>query len=964
MRLALGDIMRSSAVFKLTTLFVIVPGFLLITFQNCSPVAFYDMESEAKAYRELQIKIGADEETVTAGLNEVPDLNLVFVVDNSGTMKQNQLNLSDSFGTMFDASSVSLNKFKSSTYLINTAQTAPVFSSDKTTYDRIASQQASFDATQNVTKAIFDVKYRTATQNTGLIPGDNLGYSLKKSVNPLSYQIKPAMVLGTTEAASGDYTFNNSIKKDASSDVTAVENEFKKRLAIMSSDRLPQVFNQSLGRYTADYSSIIDGESGLCSVARILRNPDGYFKPGELVSFTIVSDENDNDPSGSKCIQSATQLNGTEDLVDIECKRNSTDIKYSPPVQNIVPDKCKLNGNIGYNFEFSYTSASSTTTSFEYKNIKNNDIYTAKYYTLKYKKAVPGATTYKYTNTKVVYYINQCFPIYSDGTLVGERCDPKSAPEAPAYEPGVYNTSDATCMTLASNKSANKALSSPKPVCTLEDMTVTSCNTADPLCKPTTASTTYVYVSPITFPGNKPSDADCATQAGGYADYANTPVCASADVGGLANCDGRPTASLCAVTTPYAEEWLPKSVSGDKRGDDSCLTEAQKYSNITNLTSSQVRNCEFTETAGTAKTKTGSVNFYKNSAWIDGGTQLNAGDDCGVIKADAYAVVSGTTDLKSTDACVIKSIKAAAETTVNKPAADADCAPSAATRCTNDHLRTCTGTFVQGSNTTVPASTPTLFKNVTERITCASKCGDSVLGLCDAGTASATTVAQFLKDKYGAVTTCSNTSTVGAVERTLTMQLVAQEASACLPTAAGIPTYNYRKGNVYRSQANNIDYVAGTMKDANNKDVPAMSLINYIKSRVAYFNTNQFVFTALVQKSSDPVPTIGSRGVEYERLMTETGGQVESIRSADYSVALKDLSRIIKNSIERMFVVKKMRADQIITKVTLIKKDTDEQVVLSSSDWTQNANAVQIHESFEFVEGDKFKIDFQNDYVP
>ena len=55
-----------------------------------------------------------------------------------------------------------------------------------------------------------------------------------------------------------------------------------------------------------------------------------------------------------------------------------------------------------------------------------------------------------------------------------------------------------------------------------------------------------------------------------------------------------------------------------------------------------------------------------------------------------------------------------------------------------------------------------------------------------------------------------------------------------------------------------------------------------------------------------------------------------------------------------------MRPDQIITKVSLVLKGTKTVVELDKTQWSQNLATLKIAEGLEFIEGDQFKIDFQN----
>lgn len=944
----------------------IVVGFVglttLLSFQNCSPVKFYDLAEEARLTALEIERIGAAEETVTAGINEVPELKMVFVVDNSGTMIQNQLNLADSFSSMFDSSSSSLNRFDSTTFLINTSQTLPVYinASEKNSYDSISTLQSSFNINSTQSKVNLDTLYRKVlpnleVENTGAIPGDNLGFSLKKSANPLAYEILPAPVVGSIEN-SGQITFTDKIRMPANSNIAQIESEFKNRLAVMDSRRIPQQLINSV--YLPQHSSIVDYESGLCSVARILRNPANFFQPGELVSFTLVSDENDNNPSGDRCVQSVKEFTGNEDLIDLDCKKNSTTISYRAPNTTVVPDKCSTNGQVGYNFKFTYNKPNVEKTTVEYLWLESNAKYTANFYNLKYKKL--DSVSYKYLYTKVLYRLEECFDVFSDGTKTGTRCSPKATFEPAQY---VLGNQVSNCLAVARTFNVN-ALSTAgfAPQCSTEDRTISTCNVADPLCK-ATESFSEIQAVGSPFAGNLPSASACTTQAQGFSDYRKEALCEPANKTNLDTCSGQPVAANCFESSPRITKYKKETPTGDIRGSDNCVTWAKGRSGNQVNTSADIKTCSFAVTSGGTAEVSNSINFLKNGVQIDGGTTL-ANGDCGVIKSAAYDIVKSNLSIKATDACVITGPKLAGISEVTKTLAS--CSLHADKRCSDDNLRSCTSSPIAGS-TTEGNDPAVVHKTVTERLDCSSKCSDSVFQICDLGTPPETSISDFLKTKHGARTICSVSASnvIEADKVNLTKQLNSDKANLCKPSSLdNSPRYPYQIGNIYRSLDKDIEFVAGT-NVSNGVSSPKMDLIPYIKTRIAALSSNQFIFTALIQKSSDPIPLIGSRGEQYEKLIAETGGniskQVDSIKAADYSIALRELSSVLKSNLERTFTLKNMNADQIITQVTLIKKSNQAQIVLPRSEWLQAGKTLKIAPTLEFLEGDQFKVDYQND---
>ncbi|MCC2679466.1 MAG: hypothetical protein K0R29_2042 [Pseudobdellovibrio sp.] len=934
---------------------VLVLSILTITaFQNCSQIKFSDIEENNRLAALEVARVGKDSDIITAGLSEMPEVKLVFVVDNSGTMKQNQLNLAQSFGAMFDGSSASLNRFDSTTYLLNTAQTLAPYQSDseKAAFDAISSQQNNFSASGSLPKAAFESDYRTSTLNSGKIPGDNLGFAVKKTASPLAYEILPAPVLGQVDNGS-DVSFSSSIKLKANSNVNDVENEFKNRLAIMNADRIPQVLQGN--KYVPQNASIVDSESGLCSIARVLRNPAGFIEPGQFVSFTVVSDENDNDPKGERCVQSVRELTGTEKLIDLECKKNQTVISRQTPETAVSPTQCKTNGNIGYTYSISYTKPDFTTVEYSVPDAAAK--YTARFYNLKYKKV--SSTNYSYRHTKVLFYLNECFDVYSDGSKIGTRCQPKSNPEAPQYKLGILPAGQ-SCLDLAKSYNAN-ALAVPAPVCTTEDRSVATCDISDSLCK-TSLSYADVTAAGGPFAGEVPAASACTAKAQTFADFAKDAVCVNADKTGLASCTGQPVASNCFMASAATTKIQTRKPAGNIIGSDNCVTWIKANYSDYSGSSPSVKTCSYT--AAASANYTSSINFIKNGIVLDGGNQIAKDQPCSSNQAvnDAIfsAAINANANIRSTDSCTITGTKLSTDKTVTLTLAD--CNAEAAKRCTTDSLRSCTATTI-ASTTSTTAGAVTAYKTVPEKISCNSTCAQSVMGVCDAGTPGNTLISDFLISKFGAGTVCSqSTSVIETGKKSFTAQLESQKDSICKPDVAdNAPTYPYVTKSTYYSQQRIVDYVAGTTTDSSGKSVPAMDLISYIQSRIAEMKANQFVFSALIQKSSDPAPAIGSQGVEYEKLSAVVTGKVDSVRSADYSVALKDLSQIIKDSLERTFVIKKMRPDQRINQVTWISKDGTQSKVVPDSMWSKNGNAIKVSDQMQFAEGDKFQVDFQND---
>lgn len=1165
----------------------------LTVFQNCSQPGSINVTDPFKGEREAEasrLALGADDETVTVGLNPVPNLKMFFVVDNSGTMQSNQFNLSGSFGSMFDSSSSeSLSKFDATTYLISTAQKSPAFAAERMMLDKIVDQQKNYNDSLVLPLNIFSSQARDNSYNYGYLPGDNIGYKIQVSTSPLKYSFSPAVVLGDMQNANG-VSFKPSIRKLASESSSVMESEFKKRLSILNSDRIPLVKDGS--NYKPEHASIVDNESGLCAVARILRNPEKFFKAGEMVSFTIVSDENDNDPQGLNCIQAQTELTGAEDLVDGECLQRETSVTYTTAVSTKQPDSCKINGSTGYNIRFAYPKYTYTTDvtykyvatpakynanysdityrvvdvpavySANYSDItyKIQDaaaIYSANYSDITYRSLKTAANykaaytdlsyqyriyTYQYKQTNIAYYIQQCFDIVSDGIVTGKKCNVvpnvkndvrdkdysgncyafaqtlnSNAVNSDGYKPtctvsfknvGVCDVADANCkasFTLAVNKVMGLAglytpaqcLAKAKTNANYEPNTDASCADASKVVAACSASENTtgcvlnapaIYESKVAYGilGQFSAQADCeaaAAKQSGYvsggtsscvlapkevascsaaessvgctlktpATYKNTIAkaiigkflaqadCDSAAMkqsgyvaGGtnscalalkdVSTCSTAETNSGCVIKT--AATYKPataKGVLGQFSAQSDCDAAAAKQAgyvaggtNSCALALKEVSPCSAVESAAGCALKTEAtydfktisatgdltavengcfnyakalagnavvsasdvsackkvsvstnvnqdiiLNFSEIAASVDNGIVLAANADCGVVKSLALAKAQKTIpQIADSDTCKILAVNKAIEYSELLAPSATTCTAQATTRCTAENLRDCASALIVGTTTN---SNPIAVLKLKEEITCASKCNTSKLDFCAEDKASDITIAQYLKKKYGDSATCAAVTAdiigTGIAKKAIVMTNV---TNACMPTLQNIPTYFAKLVGPYRSKGLDVDYVAGTMKDANGVNVPKMSLIDFIKERSQALSNGQMVFSALVRTSKDPLGLGGTFGADYEKLITETKGQLGSVLSNDYSLILKDLSGVIKSAIERTFVMQKMKSHQVIKKVYQMSKKSSQLLEIDQALWTQNGASVVFSNALEINDSDQFKIEFAN----
>lgn len=925
------------------SLFIIISSLAVTLFyQNCAKLNITDLEAESRALEAERIALGKDDETVVVGVNAVPDLKMFFVVDNSGTMKQNQLNLSDSFGAMFDSSSNdSLSKFDTTAVLISTAQKSPSFSSEKASLDSIVTEQKSYVPGTIYTDSNFSTNMRSALYNFGFLPGDNIGYRLVSTLNPLKYVFSPSPVLGVKSNA-GQVSFSSVIRKLASESPSTLETEFKSRLAVLNSDRIPLVLEG--GQYKPQHANVVDSESGLCAVARILRNPESTIKAGDLLSFTIVSDENDNDPKGLNCIQEVTEYTGNEDLVDGECRQRETNITYKTTGTVKAPDVCKINGNVSYNYQLK-TPTAKITTKITYRNISKAATYQAAYSSLVYKSQ---ATSYQYLNTDITYYTETCVDVISDGTVIGKKCSVNTTP----IKDSKAGNFTADCYGLAKSLKSNAINSAGyAPLCTTSYKAIASCSpNTDVNCKATVNYTDKTLTGLIGYLNAQA----CLDKASAQADYASgsTPTCTNTPKT-VASCSAAETTAGCNLLT--ATEYATKSVvaNGDytRAAPNDCVTYAKAQSGNAVVNPSDVTEC--TRVDSTVDTIVNNSIKFTDTAAADGGATLAVGTpDCGSIKSLIVAKSGGT----AASVCSITGYNKMSEITENFVS---DCKTQGDAKCLAQGARDCTSVFVAGT-TSSSSSGSLVHKKVQEDIKCTSLCSESTLGACDSNTSNIT-VADYLKTIYGSTAACTATTTdLATGKESKLAQLASNVANICKPNVTGVPSYFVQTKGPYRTKSVEVDYVAGTVKDADGKSVPAQDLISYIKSRSQALSNGNSIFSALVRTSTDPLGTGGTYGADYEKLIQQTNGRLGSVLSNDYSVALKDLGRVIKENIERTLVLKKMKPTQVIKKVYRLDKSTNQLEVVDARMWTQNGASLVFAAGIDLNDGDQFKVEFQN----
>ncbi len=317
---------------------------LLVLFQNCAnKMAFEGVEDLNSMLADKNYA-----EATVGDADSFPPLKLLFVVDNSGTMGINQINLSTAFSRMFEGSNqTNLAPFNTTAFVVSTSQSIPEMSA--ASFPRLPSASVESFAGMNQTQ--FDA--HRGTTLSGYVPGDLVGFGLATSNDngkqTLSFSPAPVALFAANPAGGNRIVTYSSIKnKNASVDQFA--EDFRKRVALLN----PNLSAIDAGTRRGVLDDVIDQESGLCAVARVLKNNRSFVNPGELLSVVLVSDENDTDPSGRSCVDSIVRGQSGVMYVDGRCEVQRTSLSYRGAVANPALAKCRVDYETGFSYKFDY----------------------------------------------------------------------------------------------------------------------------------------------------------------------------------------------------------------------------------------------------------------------------------------------------------------------------------------------------------------------------------------------------------------------------------------------------------------------------------------------------------------------------------------------------------------------------------------------------------------------------------
>lgn len=324
--------------------FAILFGLIGFTFQNCANdfafVAADDLNERLAAKSYSTATVGDE--------SNFPPLKLIFVVDNSGTMGVNQINLSNAFDRLFAGENQdNLAPFDTSAIVISTAQYSPGL--DESVFSKLPSLPLSYFSALD--SAGFS-EHRSASLVSGQIAGDLVGFRASRTVDSsldrTVFEAAPVALLQSDRT--GGSIWSTVSRKPRGADVQSFSQEFKERIALLN----PNLSAVDPTTNSGVLDPVVDKESGLCALARTLSDNSNLIKPGDLASIVLVSDEDDDDPSGRKCVKEILRGNSSTQYVDGRCETPRTEVGHRRAISNPTPAQCEVRFQDRFSYQLKY----------------------------------------------------------------------------------------------------------------------------------------------------------------------------------------------------------------------------------------------------------------------------------------------------------------------------------------------------------------------------------------------------------------------------------------------------------------------------------------------------------------------------------------------------------------------------------------------------------------------------------
>ncbi len=969
---------------------------VILAFQNCSNKVQFQVSDQNSS---ISGGGGGNQEDETVSVltafvgapENLPHLKLFFVVDNSSTMKANNIALDQSFAEMFKGDTgSSLGLFDTSVYLFTTTQNLqsnPSVTPDRSLPVIAQFQNRNVDAVRS--RSVSDLQNTERTPTTsGVLPGDLLGFEIIKKNNNIAqttdYDFLPVPVLGFLNDLSGKTLVLPEIHKAARGSVEDLATEFSKRLAVIN----PASYNTDVVFESIDKEKVarqVGAESGLCSVARILRDKDRFLASGDQAAFIVVSDEDDAFANGQNCIRSfATSvlpnqpLRGTcqaqESNFSFTHKRTKIDYDYT--VSKI--DSTSEQWSLSYFKTSLGSSASCTANAFSQFKVSYqlNPLRTK--ITYREKLVADGITTFGNTITD-----------FANNVDLSAKCDQaglagylsKSADFTGANKPvcvfespsiGAVNMSAFPTATQKFNYSSVSAKPTVASVCSSEVLGLLSASLPDVASGNRTianCSVTSIFETSQTANlsmSSNGSSADCDALVNTYCLDASR-ACAKDGSQKIFKAAVSPTKDSRATSRTFAKSPVSCEANCDSMLCGSFTGTIKQYvASKDGVNESQISDCSVSQLADAPKTLTD-----RNSVTCDSACSDTA-DICPSTKNQTVRnFLSQSRVLKSCSSTQVNlsSVATKPSMTVNEQLSCDQACNSTKFLCAKDTTGADVKTFL-ASNKKIRLTSCTSTALADQTVT-VKKTGESILhcnSSCSSTNSLCPTRLSSVEDYL-----ISSESTLAAKE------IVSCAVSNSLGAARSVSSTSANTNNICLSGEQftsgssaapdsepTVDFVSG-----NASKTQANDLVSFIDQRTTdIFGENRPFFSAFVvrDESERNATQNQSVGTQYIKLASKFGstGSVNAVSSGNYAPALKDLSRVINERMSRTIVFPMPPEAKMvrITRVWIKFKGATDYRELTVNEFVAHENSVSIVPGIQLNISDEVKAEIHATGLP
>lgn len=321
-------------------LFALLLGVItIVNFQNCGQAGDLILNEAAPYPIVAPQGVDAKYETISMQKPTLPDLKIFLILDNSDSMRANQIRLKDSIANLFNGAKDSISEFNSSTYIVTTAQlnrpstSAATILADSNVRSVLLNEKSTFKLPENIQDNLgldFVFAQRSDTLNngvTGLLAGDVLGYRIDATPtgDTLLMNYVPAPIYGF-ETQGTTVVPKASVDFQRGQSLTTFVDQIGARIDVIN----PEKISLTKAAGNLSFQTYIEDESATCALARVLKSSssDSTFniQPGDIASFILVTDENDADPNGDRCI--SQELKFKKNVYDAQCYMPTSAVQY------------------------------------------------------------------------------------------------------------------------------------------------------------------------------------------------------------------------------------------------------------------------------------------------------------------------------------------------------------------------------------------------------------------------------------------------------------------------------------------------------------------------------------------------------------------------------------------------------------------------------------------------------------